>query len=111
MTHRGPITTPGMTDHEILMELHQRMYVIEGACETMAAQQLVAARNQRMLIEHAARLLRAKEILLEALGRFALARDEAAVQRSIQQALSPVDTYVSPEMRADIERAMREMGH
>jgi hypothetical protein len=110
--HRGPSNSPGMTDHEILMEMHLRLYTLEGACEKMAAQQMVMTRNQRMLIEHAQRLLHAKELLLAALGRVAYTKPSIPTATDLasilaQQTGVPYDS----QTQADIDRARREMGH
>jgi|SRR5580693_3647121 hypothetical protein len=112
MTHRGPVTTPGLTDHEILMELHHRMRVVEASCEKMAAQMFMMAaerakllQHHRALIEHAARLVRQKEALMEMVGRLVLE------SRNPPLFISGSPLELAPEMSADLERALREMGH
>lgn len=108
MTHRGPITTPGMTDHEILMELHLRMRVVEASCEKLSAQahteraQLLKA--NRMQGETIIRLIRSKEQLMELVGRIVIEAQHPLVITG-----APLPLEVSPEMAADIRRALDEI--
>ncbi len=93
-----------MTPHikaivEGVLELSSRLRHVEGILEGLQAQAhenaMLLAHLKRMS-EHTLRLLRQKEVLLEAYGRLALElRIEGAA---------------SAEFTADIERARREMG-
>ena len=120
--HRGPSNSPGMTDHEILMELHLRMYTLEKTCENLSAQAFTERqqllRANRMQGETIIRLLRAKESLLEALGRIAFGQQVAGNDKPIVD-LRPLsaglrDIGAEPlddQTAVDIARALREMGH
>jgi hypothetical protein len=111
-----------MTDHEILMELHLRMYTLEKTCENLSAQAFTERqqllRANRMQGETIIRLLRAKESLLEALGRIAFGQQVAGNDKPIVD-LRPLsaglrDIGAEPlddQTAVDIARALREMGH
>jgi flagellar biosynthesis/type III secretory pathway chaperone len=78
----------GMTDRQIMQDMHGRLAVLEATCETLCAQQraMMAERGKliamnRMQGETIIRLMRAKESLLEALGRLTYSRAASDARR------------------------------
>jgi hypothetical protein len=76
-----------MTQKEILADMHERLGKLEGYLESLHAQmhtdRLERAKwvaTQRRLIEHCERLMRAKEVLLEALGKVKFDEAQKAVE-------------------------------
>ena len=113
MINRGPLPAPakpGMTQLQILQDMHGRLHTLEAYVESMHCQmsEMLTERHklmqtQRALIEHCQRLLHAKETLLGIVGRFVL----EGQSRDLVLSGAPL----SAEMQADISRAFAEMGH
>jgi hypothetical protein len=68
-----------MTQKEILVDMHGRLKTLEAHVEQLLANERAHAEQwdrmvamQRTLIAHVTRLMRQKEVLLEAVGRTAL---------------------------------------